>query len=147
MRILLLFILAFIYGSHGPVLAGESQPKVAAQSERRIALVIGVSNYLKAPRLANPGNDAVDISTTLKRLNFEVHTHLDLTGQQIQEVVRGFAKKASGADVALFFFAGHGMQLQDRNILLGTDADLSSAAAIQRTGIAADDVLRSLEDE
>jgi uncharacterized caspase-like protein len=87
----------------------------AAFAERRVALVIGNSAYAHAPALQNPVNDATAISAALERLGFQVQlgTDLDITG--MRDTLRRFSLSAEGADLALFFYAGHGLQVAGNN--------------------------------
>ena len=84
----------------------------AAHAERRVALVLGNSNYQHAPALANPVRDAQAIADQLKSLDFEVASGFDLTKGQTEETIAKFAKQVRGADIALFYYAG--LALQDR---------------------------------
>ena len=94
--------------------------------ERRMALVIGNFSYEHVPRLANPGNDATLIAHTLRQLGFK------LIGDGVQEnvdkahfehLVQDFGRAIQGADVALFYYAGHGMQVDGDNWLVPIDAN------------------------
>lgn len=123
------------------------QGVTAGVREKRVALVIGNSQYINTPALRNPINDAQDITEKLRTLHFEVQIALDLTGAGLKEIVRAFSERAKGADVALFFFAGHGIQIQDKNYILGVDANISTKAFIEQTTLPADEVIRLLELE
>ncbi len=96
---------------------------VASGAERRVALVVGNSSYPDAP-LANPKNDAADIADTLTQLGFDVIRHIDAGRNDINDALEEFQRKASGADAALFYYAGHAMQYNDQNYLLPVDAVL-----------------------
>src|SRR5262245_3218341 len=82
-------------------------------AEKRIALVIGNGAYKNLPVLKNPPNDARDLAEALKALEFDVDLGVDLTEIDMQRRVTAFAKRAQAADVALAFFAGHGVQAPD----------------------------------
>ncbi|NJO23028.1 MAG: hypothetical protein HC868_08830 [Sphingomonadales bacterium] len=97
-----------------------------AQAERRIALVIGNSTYQNTPELKNPKNDAIDMAAALRRLGFEVFEGRDLDKRSMERVIRQFGVKLAGADVALFFYAGHGVAVGGQNYLVPTDARLAS---------------------
>jgi formylglycine-generating enzyme required for sulfatase activity len=92
--------------------------------ETRVALVIGVSKYQFAPALANPGNDARRMAEALRRLNFEVEETYDPDYRSLGRALREFGLRAQSADVALIFFAGHGMQVDHENYLVPSDAKL-----------------------
>ena len=103
-----------------PVL-GPAQP---IPPERRIALVIGIGAYQNAPPLANPVADARDIGEALRRLNFEVDEVYDPDFRRLSRAVREFGIKAQRADVAVIYYAGHGVQVGRENYLLPADARL-----------------------
>ena len=98
----------------------------AAHAERRVALVIGNSAYSSAASLRNPRNDATDMAETLKKLGFEVELGLDLDQKSFAATIEGFARALDGADVGLFFYAGHGLQLNDKNYLVSVNARLEN---------------------
>ncbi len=93
-----------------------------AAPERRVALVVGASAYLAVPHLPNTKADATEIGTALKRLGFEVDLVLDPDRAALESAVRRLGERASGADAALFYFAGHGMEVTGRNWLLPVSA-------------------------
>jgi hypothetical protein len=96
-----------------------------AQAERRVALVVGNSNYKTANiSLSNPRNDAQDIAAVLGNLGFEVITTIDAGKREMDLALQRFARLATDADSALFFYAGHALQFQGRNYLMPTDAEL-----------------------
>lgn len=117
----------------------------AAALERRVALVIGNGAYEHTTPLRNPTNDAADVAAALKRLGFDVVVSTNATGAALAEVLSNFTKLLQGADVALLFYAGHGVQFGGRNHLLPIDARLSNEFALRREAIAVDDVLASME--
>ena len=90
-----------------------------------VALVIGQSDYAALPRLANPANDARLISGLLGNLGFEVTTVLDADGTKLSRALRRFAEDAEGSDVALLYFAGHGVEAGGENFLVPVDAQPS----------------------
>jgi uncharacterized caspase-like protein len=93
--------------------------------ERRVALVMGNSAYQFTPHLPNPTNDAEAMASALQRLGFEVSKGIDLDRAETELLIREFTKKLPGADVALFFYAGHGMQVARQNYLIPVDAQLT----------------------
>src|SRR5688572_30011974 len=103
-----------------------------ALADRRVALVIGNSDYLDVPSLENPRNDAEDVAAALKRLGFETLVSLDADRSAMQAAIDDFSAKVEGADVALFYYAGHAMQHQGINYLMPIDANLTSAAGLRR---------------
>ena len=82
-----------------------------ALAERRVALVIGNSGYTNVPRLPNPRNDAGDMIVRLKAMGFDVIPGLDLDRNGFLNTLATFGRAAEDADVALFFYAGHGLQV------------------------------------
>ena len=96
----------------------------AAPDEKRIALVVGVASYSNAPPLLNPTKDAQAIADALRKLGFEVDLKLDLDNRALSSALRGFGVRAADADVALVYFAGHGVQVDGTNYLIPADAKL-----------------------
>lgn len=93
-----------------------------ASAERRVALVIGNSNYvLQELKLPNPGRDAEAVADTLTALGFEVTRGIDLSHAATLEAMREFARQLEAAEVALFYFAGHGLQVDGENYFLPID--------------------------
>jgi len=119
---------------------------VDASAERRVALVVGNSNY-KATGLSlpNPRNDADDVSAVLKSLGFEVVTALDATKRGMEVKLQEFIGLAINADSALFFYAGHAMQYQGRNYLMPTDAELEDAFSVRFQTVGMEAVSAALE--
>jgi len=116
-----------------------------ASAERRVALVIGNSAYKNTAPLKNPSNDAVDIAETLRQLGFEVIDGTDLSKREMEKRIRAFADKLVGADVGLFFYAGHGLQVDGRNFLAPVDATLKSDTDLDFEAIELNLVLKQLE--
>jgi formylglycine-generating enzyme required for sulfatase activity/uncharacterized caspase-like protein len=96
----------------------------AKTPERRIALVIGIGAYKAAPTLPNPPKDAHAMALTLAKVGFDVDERLDVDFRDFQRSLREFGIKAQNADVAVFYFAGHGMQVDRENYLVPADAKL-----------------------
>ena len=97
---------------------------------KRVALVIGNSDYKFASRLINPENDATDIGNTLKELGFTVILGIDLDKNNTEKILREFSKKLHDASVGVFFYAGHGLQVNGKNYIVPTDAQLNDEAGI-----------------
>ena len=94
----------------------------ATALERRVALVVGVSNYVAVPHLSNTKADATEIAVALRRLAFDVELVIDPDRAQLEAAVRRLGESGSGADAALFYFAGHGVEVAGRNWLLPVSA-------------------------
>ena len=105
-----------------------------AAADRRVALVMGNSTYQYAPRLPNPTNDAKAMADSLRAAGFELiggAPQLDLDRAGTEKAIRSFGAKLAGADVGLFFYAGHGMQARGTNYLLPVSANLEKEADVR----------------
>ena len=98
----------------------------AALADKRVAFVVGNAAYRNVPQLPNPAIDAKAIANVLRNVGFEVVEGTNLTRDKMTEKLLDFGKKAEGADVAVFFYAGHGIAVNNTNYLLPIDADLKS---------------------
>jgi hypothetical protein len=106
-----------------------------AQAEDRVALVIGNGAYRNAPMLPNPQNDAADTAAALERLGFAVTRVSDGSFEDLRHALIGFGAKARRADVALIYFAGHGMEVGGENWLIPVDAQLQSDVDVENEAI------------
>jgi len=97
--------------------------QVISATERRVALVIGNSAYKVSP-LDNPTNDATDITNALNKVGFDTTLIRNATLGQIREATRKFADQIRSADVALIYFAGHGIESNRKNYMIPVNADL-----------------------
>ena len=118
-----------------------------AASGRRVALVLGSAAYQNVPALANPVIDAKAIAEELAKLNFEVVSGYDLTKLETQETISRFAKQVRGAEIALFFYAGHGMQVDGNNYLLPVDAALEDETSLDFETVQINFILRQMSRE
>jgi formylglycine-generating enzyme required for sulfatase activity len=117
-----------------------------SQSERRVALVIGNANYKSSGiSLSNPRNDAQDISAVLATIGFEVVTAIDTGKRDMDFALQRFARLATNADVALFFYAGHAMQFQGRNFLMPIDAELEDEISVRYQMVGLEEVRAALD--
>ena len=89
-------------------------PSVLSAQER-LALVVGNSSYSALGALSNPSNDARDVAAALGRLGFSTTTVLDAKLTELNGALRAFGRRTRGADVALVFYAGHGIELNGEN--------------------------------
>jgi uncharacterized caspase-like protein len=117
---------------------------ITASAAARVAFVVGNSSYENAPPLSNPTNDARLVSRALKDLGFEVESHSNLSRWKIAAELSDFLDKTKDAELTLFYFAGHGMQFEGRNYLLGTDAQLQSELDIQAEALELGQITRLL---
>src|SRR5258707_2698990 len=117
-----------------------------ALADRRVALVIGNSQYKNANlTLPNPRNDAEDVAAVLRTLGFEVVYATDATKRDFDLAMAKFARTATDADVALFYYAGHALQLQGRNYLMPTDAELEDEISVRYQMEPIEDVRAALD--
>jgi hypothetical protein len=98
----------------------------AAFADKRVAFVVGNGAYKNVAPLPNPAVDAKSMAKLLRNVGFDVVEGSNLTRDKMTEKLLEFGKKAEGADVALFFYAGHGIAVNGTNYLLPVDADLKS---------------------
>jgi formylglycine-generating enzyme required for sulfatase activity len=120
----------------------------ASPSERRVALVIGNDQYRHVPRLANPTNDARLIAETLMSVGFTLigsKAQLDLDKAAFDRVVQEFGTMIQGAGVALFYYAGHGLQVRGTNYLVPVSANPTREADVDFQLFNVDLVLRQME--
>src|SRR3984885_8286570 len=98
----------------------------AALADKRVAFVVGNGAYRNMPQLTNPAIDAQAMARVLRNVGFDVVEGSNLTRDKMTEKLLDFGKRAEGADVAVFFYAGHGIAVNGTNYLLPVDADLKS---------------------
>jgi len=110
---------------------------------KRIALVVGNARYPTLP-LDNPENDARAVSATLRGLGYEVAEHLNLGVREFRRVMRDFARRAGEEEgVVVFYFAGHGVQIDGRNYLLPVDLNLRDEEEVKDESVDIDDLFMS----
>ena len=118
---------------------------VPAHSMQRVALVIGNSAYEHVPMLTNPVNDATDIGTAFERLGFDV-TRIENVGQQkFRQALQEFGRAAAVSEVAVIFYAGHGIEVDQRNYLIPVDARLASDRDVEFETVGLDLVMRAVD--
>src|SRR5215475_8826542 len=118
-KVILAVVLMSAGSLFGPALSTAQQQRgqtVQSKAVQRTALVIGNSNYEQGP-LRNPANDARAIAATLKDLGFNVTLRSDLNLRQMDDAVRDFGQKIKDGGIGLFYFAGHGVQVDGVNYL------------------------------
>ena len=107
-----------------------------AFAEKRVALVIGNAAYQNVPRLPNPVNDGNTIATTLKNAGFDVvDSRHDLPASETRRALRDFADRARDADIAVVYYAGHGIEVDGGNYLIPIDAEIRSEDEIPIAGV------------
>ena len=134
-RFLVVFLALFCLGAaFSPASAGV-----------KLALVLGNAKYEAVPVLENPANDAADLAQALRATGFEVIEQRDATRDVMAKAVRDFSERLHGADVALFFYAGHGLQMNGENYLLPVDARIETAADVRFNTINLSDIQQEME--
>ncbi len=118
----------------------------AAAAQERVALLIGNSNYqLSELYLPNPANDAQALGTKLEELGFTVIRAIDTDQASVEAALADFTIAAKDADMAVFFFAGHGVQVSGENYLISTDFSEFNADGLQNNAITMNDVRAAFE--
>jgi uncharacterized caspase-like protein len=119
---------------------------VSALADKRVALVIGNSGYKNVAPLQNPANDATAVAGMFKRAGFDtVDSKLDLSVVEMRRALREFGNKARDADVAVIYYAGHGIELDGNNFLIPVDATLETDTDVYDEAFPLDRVLISVE--
>jgi hypothetical protein len=114
-------------------------------SEKRLALVFGNAEYGNKVSLKNPANDANLMEATLKDLNFDVIKRINAGKSEMEQAIMEFTSKLPFYNVALFYYAGHGIQVDGINYLMPTDAKLEEKANCQWEAISLNDVVKQFE--
>lgn len=116
-----------------------------AHAENRVALVVGNSDYAYASKLSNPPNDAEDMAKALGDLGFQVISAINVDKGAFDAKLRDFARALRNARMALFFYAGHGMQVAGKNYAIPLDAKLESAADLPVETVDIDRILAVMQ--
>lgn len=111
----------------------------------RFALIIGNGAYQNVTRLTNPANDAADLAKKLEGMGFSVELQTDLGKAALEGAVADFADRAAAAEIALVFFAGHGLEVDRQNYLIPVDAKLASDRRLPVEAVSLDTVLGLLD--
>ncbi|WP_409997216.1 caspase domain-containing protein [Bradyrhizobium cosmicum] len=119
---------------------------IAAFADQRMALVMGNSAYQRAPKLANATNDANLLVETFKKAGFTVvDARNDLSAQDMRRTLRDFGAKARSADIAVVYYAGHGIEIDGNNYIVPVDAQLENDTDVYDETIGLDRVLVAIE--
>jgi TPR repeat protein len=118
---------------------------LAATAAERVALVIGMAQYQTVGTLKNTVNDARRIAATLEEIGFDVTTLIDAPAATLRNVVEDFAFRAETADLALIYYAGHGVEVAGENFLLPVDAQVQSNADVQRQSVSLKELLQAVD--
>ncbi|MGB9369162.1 MAG: caspase family protein [Xanthobacteraceae bacterium] len=111
-----------------------------------MALVIGNSSYSFANQLTNPSRDATAMQAVLERIGFEVIVGLDVDLKRTADIQDDFEQKIRGAEAALLFYAGHGLQVNGRNYLVPVDAQIETTTHLRYRAIAFENLLEPMAD-
>ena len=112
-------------------------------ADGRVALVVGNSTYAHIGRLPNPANDAAAVSAVLHRLGFEVTTTFDAGLTDLNQALRMFTRRSAGSDVALVFYAGHGLEMDGVNYVVPVDARLERDVDVRYETATLEDLVAS----
>ncbi|RWB34327.1 MAG: hypothetical protein EOQ42_13815 [Mesorhizobium sp.] len=121
--------------------------EAAAPDAKRVALVIGNSKYAHAVALPNPANDAHLIASTLRNAGFQVIEGIDQDNAGMHSLISRFTEQSYDADLAVIFYAGHGMQVDGKNFLIPVDAELTSPAYLKTRTVQIDEFMAALPAE
>lgn len=143
-RIVLVAVLMTVGVQFGWSPAGAAP--LAKPQDKRVALVVGNAKYKAVTPLVNPANDAPDVAKALGDLGFEVILAQDTDLKAFNRSVANFRRTAKGADVMLFFFAGHGVQSGGINYLLPVDADIIDATSIEGEAVSVEMIKNAFLD-
>jgi hypothetical protein len=116
-----------------------------AHAEKRVALVVGNSSYRHVDNLPNPVNDAAAIAKLFQAAGFTVDLRHDLGIAELRRAIGDFAEQARNADVAVVFYAGHGIEVDGTNYLIPVDAILARDFDVEDETISLDRVLKAIE--
>ncbi|MEI6208069.1 MAG: SUMF1/EgtB/PvdO family nonheme iron enzyme [Desulfuromonadales bacterium] len=115
---------------------------------KRVALVIGNGSYRytdSMPKLANPANDADDMAAALRRFGFEVVARKNLSKEEMDEAITDFGRRIANSDAALFYYAGHGLQVKGQNYMVPVDANIDSEAKVPYRTVNVNQLLEEMD--
>ena len=134
--------------ANGGINAGPAAAAAASTNTGlRVALVIGNGAYAHVKALPNPPNDARSIAKSLRDIGFTVSEGIDLDRAAMQKMTRDFLREAARAQVAVVYYAGHGVQIDGRNYLVPVDVRLQAGSNITDAMIDMDTILAGLDDQ
>lgn len=125
-------------------LHSELLAQASVQAGRRSALVIGNGAYADGP-LANAVNDAKDVTSTLRDIGFQVTLVLDADKRTIDEAVEAFSRRLGAGEIGLFYFSGHGVQVEGENYLVPINARLNRQGDAQYDAVPLGKVINAVE--
>ncbi|TKW78951.1 MAG: tetratricopeptide repeat protein [Bradyrhizobium icense] len=127
--------------------ASPTSSPVGVANGRRVALVIGNGAYTHIKALANPSNDARSVAKSLRGIGFVVTEGIDLDRTGMQNMIREFLRDAARSQVAIVYYAGHGVQIDGRNWLIPVDAQLKPGGSITDMMTDMDTIMAGLDDQ
>src|SRR5438445_917673 len=135
-----------------PPPAGAASPppapaQAATATSRRVALVIGNGAYTHVRALPNPTNDARSIAKSLRDIGFVVSEGTDLNRTAMQATIRDFLREAARSQVAVVYYAGHGVQVDGRNYLVPVDIQFQAGSGMTDTMMDMDTIMAGLDDQ
>ncbi len=136
-----LFIVVIVAMMLSPASVGTVTAREGVQ--KRVALVIGNAKYKDSP-LANPVNDAQDMAVALRSVGFQVIERTDASQKEMNRAITLFGEKLNADTVALFYYAGHGIQVKGKNYLVPVDAQITSESSIRAEAVDVDTLLDQL---
>lgn len=117
-----------------------------ALADKRVALIVGNSKYQQAPNLLNPSNDAAAVNLLLRGAGFDTVISLENLGvNDLRRVVRDFTEQTRDADIAVIYYAGHGIEVGGINYLVPIDASLRRDIDVEDETVSLDRLLQVLE--
>ena len=125
----------------------QERAQATAATGRRVALVIGNGAYAHVRPLPNPSNDARSIAKNLRDIGFTVTEGLDLDRTAMQTTIRDFLREAARAQIAVVYYAGHGIQVDGRNYLVPVDIQFRAGSGMTDTMMDMDTIMAGLDDQ
>jgi uncharacterized caspase-like protein len=119
--------------------------EVPDKGARRVAVVIGNSDYVNVPRLKNPAHDAQAVGRLFESMGFETWLGLNLSLAELRELLRTVTRSAPDADLLAFYYAGHAVQIDGSNYLLPADAQIESETDVEMESISLNLILDLFE--
>ena len=147
-RLVCVALLAGLAAGHAfaqPIGVRGEEPLSSQPVDRRVALIIGNGSY-SVGRLNNPVLDARAMAETLQALGFEVLAHENLTYRSMRRAVAEFGERVGAGGVALFYYSGHGLQVNGKNYLVPVDADIKNERYVAAEAIDAESVLVHMQE-
>src|SRR5262245_21252738 len=130
-----------------PTQTAAPSPRAGTATGRRVALVIGNGAYTHVKALPNPSNDARAVAKSLRGIGFVVTEGIDLDRVGMQNMIREFLREAARSQVAIVYYAGHGVQIDGRNYLVPVDAQLKPGGSLTDMMTDMDTIMAGLDDQ